>query len=131
MHALGYKDNREAYIAAVCDADASTAQAAAEKWGVDRVDASFEAMLADPVVQAVELLTPQTLHEPMAIAAMRAGKHVSVQKPMMNGLITKSTPIGPLALRVRPGISSMPYLEGQRRFSMQRKPGTSWPSIWR
>jgi len=86
LHALGYKDNSEAYIAAVCDADAGTAQAAAEKWGVDRVYTSFEAMLADPVVQAVEILTPQTLHEPMAIAAMRAGKHVSVQKPMTTSL---------------------------------------------
>ncbi len=86
LHAIGYKDNTEAYIAAVCDADANTAGEAAVRWGVDRVYASLGVMLADPAVEAVEILTPQALHEPMAIAALEAGKHVSVQKPMTTSL---------------------------------------------
>jgi predicted dehydrogenase len=38
-------------------------------------------MLADPEVDAVEILTPHHLHEAHAVAALRAGKHVSLQKP--------------------------------------------------
>jgi predicted dehydrogenase len=86
LHAIGYKDNPDAYIAAVCDSDANTAREAASRWGVDRVFTSLEAILADPAVDAVEILTPQTLHESMAIAALKAGKHVSVQKPMTTSL---------------------------------------------
>ncbi len=39
-------------------------------------------MLQDDNLDAVEILTPQTLHEPMVLDAVRAGKHVALQKPM-------------------------------------------------
>lgn len=40
------------------------------------------ALLADPEIEAVDLCLPTDLHEPVALAALRAGKHVLVEKPM-------------------------------------------------
>jgi predicted dehydrogenase len=45
-------------------------------------DGSLEQMLADPSIEAVDLCLPTDLHEAAAIAALRAGKHVLVEKPM-------------------------------------------------
>lgn len=36
----------------------------------------------DPDIDAIEILTPQNLHEPMVIAAAQAKKHIALQKPM-------------------------------------------------
>lgn len=47
-----------------------------------KVYADFEQMLADEDVDAVYIATPVFLHAPQAIAALRAGKHVLVEKPM-------------------------------------------------
>ncbi|MBZ5728438.1 MAG: Gfo/Idh/MocA family oxidoreductase [Acidobacteriia bacterium] len=41
-----------------------------------------EALLADPKIEAVDICLPTFLHEEAAIGAMRAGKHVLVEKPM-------------------------------------------------
>ena len=47
-----------------------------------KVFVDFDQMLADPQVDAVYLATPTFLHAPHATAAMEAGKHVLVEKPM-------------------------------------------------
>jgi predicted dehydrogenase len=39
-------------------------------------------LLADPEIDAVDLCLPTYLHEDVAVAALRAGKHVLVEKPM-------------------------------------------------
>jgi predicted dehydrogenase len=52
---------------------------AAEK-GI-RLHGSYEAVLADPEVQAVVLATPHGQHAAQVIAAAKAGKHVFVEKP--------------------------------------------------
>jgi predicted dehydrogenase len=46
-----------------------------------RLLASYEAVLADPEVEAVVLATPHGQHAAQVIAAARAGKHVFVEKP--------------------------------------------------
>ena len=43
---------------------------------------SFEAVLADESVDLVTIATPNELHKPLAIAALRAGKHVISEKPV-------------------------------------------------
>jgi 1,5-anhydro-D-fructose reductase (1,5-anhydro-D-mannitol-forming) len=48
----------------------------------ERVYTEFEAMLADRDVDAVYLATPVFLHAPQALAALQAGKHVIVEKPI-------------------------------------------------
>lgn len=48
----------------------------------EHVYTDLDAMLADPAVDAVYLATPVYLHASQAIAALQAGKHVIVEKPM-------------------------------------------------
>jgi predicted dehydrogenase len=82
LHQLGYKDCEDATIVAVCDTNRAHAAAKAGAWGVEKVYTDYARLLEDREVDMVELLTPHHLHCPMAVAACRAGKHVSVQKPM-------------------------------------------------
>ncbi|HET6319218.1 MAG TPA: Gfo/Idh/MocA family oxidoreductase [Chloroflexota bacterium] len=54
----------------------------AATYGVERVFASLEDALADPDVETCLISTPNALHAAHALAALRAGKHVLVEKPM-------------------------------------------------
>jgi len=82
LHTWGYKDNPHAVIYGVYDKNPKRAQSFAKEYGIERVYASYEEVLNDPNVDAVELLVPHHLHCEMTIAACQAQKHVSVQKPM-------------------------------------------------
>ena len=44
--------------------------------------ASYDAMLADPDVDVIDICTPHSLHPAQAIAAARAGKHLIIEKPI-------------------------------------------------
>lgn len=68
-------------LAAVCDKVEARALAAAAPRGL-RAYTDYEAALADRDLDAVYLCTPVSLHVPQAIAALRAGKHVLVEKPV-------------------------------------------------
>jgi predicted dehydrogenase len=81
LQCLGYRDHPDAYIAAVCDVDADVARARAAAWGAPAAYTAVDALLADPDVDAIEILTPHHLHAAHAIRALEAGKHVSLQKP--------------------------------------------------
>ena len=69
-------------LVAVCDVVESAARDLANQLQVPSVFTSFEEILANPDVEAVYLATPVFLHAPQAIDALRAGKHVLVEKPM-------------------------------------------------
>ena len=82
LHAAAYKDHPDAAVAVACDINGDVARAKAESWGAGRCTDSFDEVLSDPAVDAVEILVPTRLHEEYAVKALEAGKHVSVQKPM-------------------------------------------------
>lgn len=86
VHFPGYVKNRDAVLHGVCDTDEGTALRRKKEWAVEKHFTRYEDMLADPAIDAVEILTPTMLHEEMALQALRAGKHVAVQKPMANTL---------------------------------------------
>jgi predicted dehydrogenase len=82
LHAAGYLADDRAKIVAVCDADRGRAEAKSKEWGARAAYADYRSIIDDPHVDAVEILTPQRFHETIALEALAAGKHVSLQKPM-------------------------------------------------
>lgn len=66
----------------LCDNSPSDAAASAARFGFRRATADWEAAVRDPAVDVVSITTPNGLHRPMADAALRAGKHVWLEKPM-------------------------------------------------
>jgi predicted dehydrogenase len=66
----------------VADLDRPRARAIAGRLGVPDVYDTDADALSSPDVDAVVICTPSHLHEELAIAALRAGKHVLVEKPL-------------------------------------------------
>jgi predicted dehydrogenase len=81
LQVLGYLDHPRAAVHAVCDRDQALAHQRRTEWGARAEYGTYQALLADPDVNAVEILLPHHLHREVTIAALRAGKHVSLQKP--------------------------------------------------
>jgi len=76
----------ELSLAAVaCGSETSAKAAAADLPGVT-VHRDLDAVLHDRSIDLVDIVTPNHLHAEMALAALEAGKHVLVEKPMANTL---------------------------------------------
>jgi len=67
-------------VEAVCDLDAGSARACAERYGIPAVFTDWRDLLGHPL-DAVLVLTSGS-HAPIAEAAARAGRHIFVEKPM-------------------------------------------------
>ncbi len=73
-------------LIAVCDLDVDRARSVAgERSGVD-VTAALDDVLARDDVDAIAIATPARTHQAVATAALRAGKHVLVEKPLADSV---------------------------------------------
>jgi predicted dehydrogenase len=66
----------------VCDEDSGRLKRGKREHPGVQTAASFAAVLADPEIDAVALATPVATHHTLALAALKAGKHVLVEKPL-------------------------------------------------
>ena len=82
LHELGYRDNPTGELYAIADPADGVAQSRKDQWGAQKAYLDHRELLADPTIDAVEILLPHHMHLPMTLEALAAGKHVSLQKPM-------------------------------------------------
>jgi predicted dehydrogenase len=75
------RERQDVVVAAVAARDRARAQAYAAKHGIPTVHDSYEALLADPSLDAVYNPLPNGLHGRWTMAALDAGKHVLCEKP--------------------------------------------------
>ena len=78
----GVRRSARSEVVAIGSRDGDAAERAARELGIARAHASYEALLADPDVDAVYIPLPNHLHLEWALAAVRAGKHVLCEKPL-------------------------------------------------
>lgn len=69
-------------LAAVCDSDAEIRDSHAQAGGAVRITDRFEDLLEDPALDGVVIATPAATHGALVRAALEAGKHVFVEKPI-------------------------------------------------
>jgi predicted dehydrogenase len=81
LHAAAVANTPGVELVGVYDPQLSAAQAVVAGYG-GQLYPTVEAILADPAVQAVAVLSPLELHYPQAAAVLRAGKHLLVEKPV-------------------------------------------------
>lgn len=73
---------RGASLVALCDNDAAKARALADRFGVPDVFTDFEELLESDELDAVVITTPNHLHEPHVLSALRAKLHVLCERPL-------------------------------------------------
>ncbi|MDB5085700.1 MAG: oxidoreductase [Bacilli bacterium] len=86
VHMTEFSKHPEVILAAVTDAYLPFAEKRAAEYGIARVHASAEDLFEDDQIDAVVIGIPNKWHAPLAVKALRAGKHVLIEKPMgING----------------------------------------------
>jgi predicted dehydrogenase len=76
------RENAGVHLRTVVAASGLTASRAARRFGFECATTDLGEALGDPAVQAVLVLTPHRLHAPQTTAALKAGRHVFVEKPL-------------------------------------------------
>jgi predicted dehydrogenase len=69
-------------LVAVASRDQARADAYAKEWEIERAYGTYDALLADPEIEAVYISLPNTMHCDWSIRALEAGKHVLCEKPL-------------------------------------------------
>jgi predicted dehydrogenase len=81
-----FQQDQRANIIWVNSASEGTAKSAAEKFGIEKWTLDYREILADPAVEAAVIATPPYLHVEQLEAALLAGKHVLLEKPIAESL---------------------------------------------
>ena len=92
VHCAAYHQVRDLYpdlaltprLRMIVDAAEPVARRVAERFEVAACEQDWQKAIDDPAIEAVDICVMNRLHEPIATAAARAGKHVFCEKPLAN-----------------------------------------------
>jgi predicted dehydrogenase len=103
--ARNIQESEQAELVALCDMSEERLAKHARRHSGAVAYADFERLLADPEVEAIAIATPVSTHHKLATAALDAGKHVFVEKPLA---ASSAEAVELLALARRRGLVLMP-----------------------
>jgi predicted dehydrogenase len=81
-HINQYQQHPQAEVVAICDVDAARLDEAAAKFNIPQTYTDTKQMYRQAKLDIVSVATPNTLHAPLTIEALKAGCHVLCEKPM-------------------------------------------------
>jgi predicted dehydrogenase len=81
-HVPGIRLDPRAELVAACDADEKLLDKRRREWSIERTTTDYREICADPNVDGVLIATPNFTHQPIAVAAAQAGKHIMCEKPL-------------------------------------------------
>lgn len=86
FHLTSYAANPEVRLVGIHDLNLDRARSVAAAYGAERIYETLDELLTDPAVEAVSICTWNDSHSRLAVAALDAGKHVLVEKPLSRTL---------------------------------------------
>ena len=81
-HLPGWTRDERCQVVAVCDSNPDLAQAAAEKFGVGEAVSDHRRVIERDDIDVIDVVTGDEEHFTLTMAALEAGKHVLVEKPV-------------------------------------------------
>jgi predicted dehydrogenase len=102
---------------AICSGRKENAQRVADKFSIPEVYSSWEELVNADSVDIVSIAAPPALHGPIAIAALKAGKHVICEKPMALNVLEAETMLA--AAQAAP--NQLAIVDHELRFTPQRQ----------
>lgn len=82
FHINPYMKNDGVELVALCDSNEQRLAKVGERYSVTELYSNYEELLQNPKIDAVSICTWNNTHAEIAIAALKAGKHVLVEKPL-------------------------------------------------
>lgn len=73
----------EIYLKGICRSTPERSLATAAEAGFDKAYKDYDELIADPEVDVVDLVSPNSLHKEQILKALKAGKHVLCEKPLV------------------------------------------------
>ena len=85
-HIEAYRGYPESIAVTLCDVDLEKAESIGKQFGVQSYFQDYREVLEQKNVEIVDICLPNFLHEEVAVAALNAGKHVLLEKPIATTL---------------------------------------------
>ncbi len=81
-HLPGFKGSPLCELVMICDLDHDLAESRAKEFDIPEVTSDYEKLLSRKDIDVVDIVTSGDTHEPLTFAALDAGKHILVEKPV-------------------------------------------------
>ncbi|MGO4936309.1 Gfo/Idh/MocA family protein [Fundicoccus sp. Sow4_H7] len=97
FHIQAIQESAKARLVAFCDINLDRLQTKGSQYGVNQLYTDYNELLANDQIDAVVICTWNDSHVNIATAALKAGKHVFVEKPLSRRITADAIELGKLA----------------------------------